>query len=180
MVIQTQVQYWGEEHSFGQTQGVIVMSHSGPKTHIQLYQLPPLPIIHTQSSSNLTILWISRVFPAPRALHRLLLLNGMAQPSLLDPPETTYLSAKANPHSTFREASPLPVRHNNSTEVKNTDMRPNDKSSREAAGKVAMCMDHGARLPGSETCLYNVLTSSVTLDELLHIPVSQFSRYEIG
>ena len=75
----------------------------------------------------------------------------------------------------FCDASPLPMRQN-STEGKNTDMRVQRQGSREAAAQPVMCMDHGARLPGSESCPYNVATSSVILDELHHFPMSQIPQ----
>lgn len=52
-------------------------------------------------------------------------------------------------------------------------MRAQEQGSREAADEV---VDHGAKWCRSESCLYNVVTNSVILDELLYFPMNQLDE----
>lgn len=168
MIIQRQAQCQEEEHPSSQKWGATVKLQSGPNTYVQFYRLPLLPS-YTLEFSSLTSCCSPDSVPAipPE-------WNGTV--FLPDPSGTILLIHHAPAHiQPFCDVSPLPMRQN-STEGKNTDMRVQWHGSREAAAQLVMCMDHGARLPGSESCPYNVAMSSVILDELHHFPISQFPQ----
>lgn len=103
-------------------------------------------------------------FPCSQDSGRLLPLNRMAQLYLADPSRNILLNWHAPAHiQLLCKASSLSM-------VQISTMRTQEQGSREAADKV---VDHGAKWRRSESCLYNVVTSSVILDELFYFPMNQ-------
>lgn len=130
------------------------------------------PLPHTPSSSNLTILYRSRAFPAHRALRRLLCLSARAQTFLPNPSSNVLLCHHTQPMSTGRLL--LCQRGTIAQWLTTQRWDPNNKNCRKAAGQLVMCMDSGAGLPGSRFCLCDGVITSVILGELFHFPMSQF------
>lgn len=149
-VIQNQVRYWEEEHPFGQTWGATVKFQSSLNTRVQLYQLPPLPpySLRVPTSSfperaePFLLSGLCMGYSSWIEWHSLLSLIHL---------EISYLSTTLRPHSILCKASPLPLRHNRMSMVKNKDMIVQRQGSQEAAKWWFVC--HGARLTGSESCL---------------------------